>query len=199
LPDENIAVVGTTLWSRIPADFIDRAVAGMNDYHLIPIKEGGAVRQLTPADTNELHAKEREMLEAQIDYWGSQHAQVVVITHHMPSYSIVSPRYESSPFICCFASHCDGLMKPHVKAWIYGHTHNAGVASFKHTLCAVNARGYAHEKVPGFSREAWLEFPIKEESSATECVCDELASAAAGIRSPLLQLRNEKKEDIEFM
>ena len=198
LPEENVTVIGSTLWSQIPADFTESAAAGMNDYHLIPIKERSTLRTLTPADTNELHAKEREMLEAQIDYWGYQKAQVVVITHHMPSYSLVSPRYENHPLTCCFASHCDGLMKPHVRAWIYGHTHNVANASMKHTLCVVNARGYMREAVPGFSREAWLEFPIKHTDDTAECGSDELAAAAAGIRSPYLKHLSAGK-DIEFV
>lgn len=197
LPDENVAVIGTTLWSHIPTDLRERASSEMNDYHLIPIKTETGVRPLSPADTNELHAKEQGMLEAQIDYWGFQKAQVVVITHHMPSYSVVSPRYENHPLNCCFASHCDGLMKPHVRAWIYGHTHNAASASFNRTLCVVNARGYLRETVPGFSREAWLEFPIKY-SEESECGSDELAAAAAGIRSPYLN-KLAADEDIEFM
>jgi predicted phosphodiesterase len=198
LAAENVAVIGSTLWSHIPADFTMQAMGGMNDYNLIPFREGETLRCLTPADTNELHAKEREMLEAQIDYWGSQRVQVLMITHHMPSYSLISPRYESSSFNCCFASYCDMLMKPHVRAWIYGHTHNAGVASLKHTLCAVNARGYPHESIPGFSREAWLEFPIKNSDELSECGCDELAASASGIRSPYLK-NLSADEDIEFV
>jgi len=198
LADENVAVVGSTLWSQVPPDFYDTAKAGMNDYKLIPIKEeDGTIRPLSPQDTNTIHAEEQAMLEAQIDYWGTQQTQVCVITHHMPSYSLVSPRYESSPFNCCFASHSDHLMKPHVRAWIYGHTHNAAVASLKHTLCAVNSRGYPYEAIPGFSREAWLEFPIKTTDDTSECMSDELAAAAFGIRSPLINVPSQ--QEVEFL
>jgi predicted phosphodiesterase len=195
LAGENVAVIGATLWSHIPSDFFLRACGGMNDYNLIPYLDAGVLRPLSPIDTNTLHEKERSMLEAQIDYWGRQKAQVCVISHHMPSYSLVSPRYEGNPFNCCFASHSDQLMKPHVRAWIYGHTHNAGVSIQGNTICAVNARGYPSESIPGFSREAWLEFPVKyadEESGS-----DELAAAAVGIRSPLSKIPTEN--DIEFM
>lgn len=197
LAGENVAIVGSTLWSHIPRESMYLSHA-MNDYKYIPFESEGTVRPLLPEDVNQLHTKEREMLEAQIDYWGSQKAQVVVITHHMPSFSLISPKYENSPYNMMFASHCEALMKPHVRSWIYGHTHNAGVASFKHTLCAVNARGYPHESAIGFSKEAWLEFPIKHNDELTECGCDELAAAAAGIRSPYLKV-GAAKEDVEFM
>jgi hypothetical protein len=196
LPEANVAVIGTTLWSHIPDDFKIQAAGGMNDYNLIPFEEEGALRCLTPNDTNMIHAKERAMLESQINYWGAQNAQACVITHHMPSYSLISPRYEASPFNCCFSSHCEGLMKPHVRAWIYGHTHNAGTGIIKNSICAVNTRGYPHESVPGFSSEAWLEFPIKKTDE--DGLSDELSSASVGIRSPFLNTETQDS-DIEFM
>ena len=189
----NVAVVGATLWSHIPDDFKAEAVSGMNDYKLIPFEVDGALRRLSPDDTNEIHAKEKAMLESQITYWGAQQAQVCVITHHMPSYSLISPRYESSPYNCCFASHCESLMKPHVRAWIYGHTHNASTGILENTICAVNARGYPHEMGHGFSAEAWLEFPVKKVD--IDGLTDELASASAGIRSPMCVMNDKTNEE----
>jgi predicted phosphodiesterase len=204
LPEENVAIVGSTLWSHIPPDRMLSAAAGMNDYHLIPYLEDGAIRPLAPQDTNAIHAKERAMLEAQIDYWGSQRVQVCVITHHLPSFTVISPRFADNPLNCCFASNCEDLMKPHVRAWIYGHTHNASSASFKHTLCVANAAGYMNEGVPGFSRTAWIEFPIKLPSEES-ALCDELASASVGIQSPLLKFASQSayssrsSSPVEFM
>lgn len=197
LAEENVAIVGSTLWTHISSESKHLSNA-INDYTFIPFESEGVVRPLSPDDVNILHEKERQMLEAQIDYWGSQKAQVVVLSHHMPSFSLISPKYENNPYNTWFASHCEALMKPHVRSWIYGHTHNAGVASFKHTLCAVNARGYPHESAIGFSKEAWLEFPIKHIDEVSECGCDELAAAAAGIRSPYLKTNNAD-EELEFL
>jgi predicted phosphodiesterase len=196
LPTENIAVIGTTLWTHIPDDFVHEAQTGINDYNLIPIEDGETIHCIKPQDTNKLHAKESAMLESHIDYWGSQNVQVCVITHHMPSYDLISSRYEGSPYNCCFASSQERLMKPHVRAWIYGHTHNSASGVIKKTLCAVNARGYLNEHVPGFSREAWLEFPTTSEESGSHS--DDLAAAAAGIRSPLARI-GVVDEEIEFM
>lgn len=197
LSDENVAIVGSTLWTHIPNDFKTDATHGINDYNYIPIEGDKGIQKLTPDITNLIHEKEYAMLESTIDYWGSQKAQVCVITHHMPSYSLISPRYYGSPYNCCFASHAERLMKPHVKAWIYGHTHNAGTGIIKNTICAVNARGYPNESVPGFSREAWLEFQTNNDNDAAS---DELAAAAAGIKSPYMKLTTDQnEEEVEFM
>lgn len=199
LHEENVAVVGTTLWTHVPPESVTHAIGSMNDYNRIPIEsDKGGVRCLTPYDTNVLHEKETAMLESQINFWRFQKAQVCVITHHMPSYSLISPRFEGSPLNCCFASHLDSLMKPHVRAWIYGHTHNAATSIVGNTICAVNARGYPCESVPGFSREAWLEFLTNIDDNE---VSDELASAAEGVRSPYAQVGQtvRAEEEVEFM
>jgi predicted phosphodiesterase len=189
---ENVAVVGATLWTHIPSDCLELARKGMNDFNLIPMPtDDGGLRKLTPEDVNVIHTEERDMLESQIYYWGTQKAQVCVITHHMPSFRCISPRFADSPLNVCFASHCESLMAPHVRAWIYGHTHNVATTILKNTVCVVNARGYPLEKVPGFRNDAWVEFPIEESGGAVEDT--DLVAAAAGIKPPLLD------EEIEFV
>ena len=89
-------------------------------------------------------------------------------------------------------------MKAWVKAWIYGHTHNAGTGVIKNTICAVNARGYPNESVPGFSREAWLEFPTVNDDS--DAASDDLASVSSGIKNPFMNLSiNRVEEEVEFI
>jgi hypothetical protein len=190
---ENVAIIGSTLWSYIPPALQIRAASGMNDYQKIYVGD----QLLTPDMSTELHTKERSNLKAHIDYWGSQQAQVCVLTHHMPSFDLISSRYKDNLLNACFASSCEDLMKPHVRAWIYGHTHNASSGVLDSTHVVSNAHGYPHERVPGFSAEAWLEFPIR---AATEsAMLADLAAAAAGIRPPLPPTASlTKEEEVEF-
>lgn len=182
----NFAIVGTTLWTHIPQESVEDAKRGMNDYRMIQVHEDdGTLVPLDPNITNILHAKERARLEAQIDYWGAQGAQVCVITHHMPSFGFISQRYQGHPLSVCFASHCESLMKPHVRAWIYGHTHNCSTAVVGNTVAVVNACGYPLEIVPGFCRDAWVEFPICEPGAVIEN--EELVAAATGVKPHALQ------------
>lgn len=162
LEDYNVVVVGSTLWSHIPDEHLVDAVCEYSDMNFIAM-DGG--RHMRPEDINALHAHDKSLLETQIHAWGARGAQVCVLTHHMPSYRLISPRYATDPLNCCFASKCDALMRPHVRAWIYGHTHNASTIIRGKTICAVNARGYPNEHVPGFTPEAWLEFPTVDDSS----------------------------------
>jgi hypothetical protein len=199
LSEENVAIIGSTLWTHIPDTHCMEAKYGMNDYRLISmIADDSHIRALNPEDTNIMHEKERSMLESQITYWGLQRTHACVITHHMPSLSLISPRYESNPLNCCFASSCESLMKPHVRAWIYGHTHNSSVHIIGKTQCVVNARGYPNENVPGFSNDTWLEFPIGDDGD-TPIENDELCASAVGIRPPLILKENTLDEEIMFV
>jgi hypothetical protein len=182
---ENVAVVGATLWSHVPDESLVDARLEMNDYSQIPVAcgsdgdgGGSGVRRLHPDDTNHFHATDRRAIAEQIDIWKRRSADVCVITHHMPSFGLVSPRFRGDRLSCCFASSCEDLMQPHVRAWIYGHTHNAAITAIGKTITACNSRGYPNEVVPGFSREAYLEF--KTRTGEEEAGDEELQLAAAG-------------------
>jgi hypothetical protein len=80
---------------------------------------------------------------------------------------------------CCFASDCEALFQQRVRAWIYGHTHNASTGVLgSGTIAAINARGYPHERVPGFTTQAWLEFPCRDPASERDETLPEMRAAA---------------------
>lgn len=204
LPKENVVFVGSTLWSHIPRDKLTEAGVYMNDYNYIPFVDSKSkeLRCLTPMDTNMFHLLERQRLDAQIRYWQYRGARVCVVSHHMPSTDLVSPRYKDHPLTCCFASSCEDLMHPAVKVWIYGHTHNSSSGVIKNTLCVCNARGYPNESVPGFRPDTWVDIPIDGANEEGRGADSDLAASAAGIQNPVLSAKTTRMDsdsDIEFV
>jgi predicted phosphodiesterase len=215
--EENVAVVGSTLWSHVPDEHLVDAKLEMNDYSYIPVHTGSGtgcesgIRALHPDDTNLLHAEQRRVLAEQIERWRRRGADVCMITHHMPSTRLISPRYRGHHLNCCFASSCEDLMQPHVKAWIYGHTHNAAVTAIGKTITVCNARGYPNESVPGFGRDVFMEFKTssgEEEAKDLELQLSALeitapqcsaAPAAPATAVPATAAPAKDLEDIEFM
>ena len=209
--EENVAVVGSTLWTHVPDEHLVDAKLEMNDYTFIPVQcgsggDGGGdgIRALHPDDTNHFHIQERRILTEQIEHWSRRGADVCMITHHMPSFSLISPRYRGHHLNCCFASSCEDLMQPHVKAWIYGHTHNAAVTAIGKTITVCNARGYPNESVPGFGRDVFLEF--KTSTGEEDARDEELHLAAvtplytgSRTRARSDTVCSKDVEDIEFM
>jgi predicted phosphodiesterase len=191
LAEENIAVVGSTLWTHISDTNVATALHGMSDYNYIARYEDGEILPIRPAFLNKIHEEEKQMLDLQIHYWETQKTDVVAVTHHMPSFSLIGSRYANDPLNFCFASHCESLIRPPVKAWIYGHTHNPSSGMFGHTYMACNPRGYPKEHVHGFQTDRCLEFrPTNNEYDALN---PELAAAALGIQNPeITQLNAEE-------
>lgn len=165
LAQDNIAVVGSTLWSYIPPKFYGTIRLLMNDYRYIA-KQGHM--PIVESDINALHRQHYKALMNAIQYWAYQKVPVCVITHHMPSYALISPTYVGQNINYCFASNCERLMLPHVKGWIYGHTRNAATGMIKGTFTAVNSRGYPNESVRGFNTNAYMELNTTEESEESE-------------------------------
>lgn len=181
LVKENVAIVGSTLWTHIPHDMKTEALLGMNDFRYIALPNGfpEGVRSLEPDDVNLFYEREKRALDNQIDYWSDMDADIILMTHHMPSYEFISPRYKDHRLNCCFASNNEKLMRRNVRAWIYGHTHNASSSVMNDVLCVANARGYPNEHVSGYSREMWLEIPVTATGEKTKD--EELVGAAHGI------------------
>jgi hypothetical protein len=120
--------IGTTLWT-------DKAppIQSLNDFKYIPF---------TTTDWTTLHANSVAFLEDELE---DASQQVVVITHHMPTYAMIAPNYKDSPLNCGFAANCDSLMShPKICLWVCGHSH--GQMSIEHPCrCSLNARGYPNE------------------------------------------------------
>jgi hypothetical protein len=177
LEKENVAIVGSTLWSHIPTELHGDIRHRMNDYNYIAKEDGVAIEE---KDINNLHDVHYNSLMNAIQYWAYQKVPVCVITHHMPSFKLVSPKYANDFVNCCFATNCEGLMMPHVKGWIYGHTHNVSSGMIKNVFTAVNSRGYPNESVCGFSPNAFMELNTSssEEDEAGDKPLQDLCKAA---------------------
>lgn len=191
IPHKNVAIVGSTLWSQVdPAAF--QGTPLINDFHRI---WWSPTEKLTPQSANWMHAENRWALELEIDKWANRGANICVMTHHMPSFRLVDPRYTDSPYNSCFASKCDDLIRYPVRTWIYGHTHSAAnirLGKNKDVMCCVNARGYqlssGKAEVPGFMARAF-----------TDINCHDAAEIEEQIKAPLTLLSAPKEEEVEFM
>jgi predicted phosphodiesterase len=199
--DENVAIIGSTLWSNVPDERLVDARLEMNDYTFIPISSitDGGIRRLHPDDTNQFHTEARTILNREIDTWEHRGAAICILTHHMPSFELISPRYRHHHLNCCFASACEDLMRPCIKAWIYGHTHNAAITAIGQTITACNARGYPNESVPGFGRDVYLEFKTISDEEITGDEELYIAASTPLGGSSTIGSATSQDEEIEFM
>lgn len=103
VPNTSVIVHGCTLWSKITRDEYHR----MYDRHYMSLE---AYQQKHKSDVEFLQsAKVAGMTN-------------IVMTHHMPSYEMIHPRFLRSPAKSGFVSHLDHLIRIY-DFWVCGHTH----------------------------------------------------------------------------
>jgi len=143
-----ITFVGSTLWTDFNKDDQDRQNAQryMNDYKMIQSNvHNDHNGKIIPKDTQEKFYKNRDYINKVI----SGRKDIVVITHHAPSYKSIDDKYKRMSYVHTnpsFASDMDGFIEnnPQIKLWCHGHTHSNMDYNIGETRVICNPRGYAH-------------------------------------------------------
>ncbi|MCY3409998.1 MAG: metallophosphoesterase [Candidatus Heimdallarchaeota archaeon] len=153
---DDIEFFGCVLWS----DFEDQSISSMNaaqsgmmDYQVI--RKDDAL--LVPIDTLMIHKQSVDWLGNAVT--DSNAEKKVVITHHLPSFNSVHPKYHHSTLNGAFYSDLNHFIteaKPNY--WIHGHTHEVCDYSIGSTRIRCNPRGYVgYEYTPEFNPHLILE------------------------------------------
>ena len=140
---DDIVILGTTLWSDVSKEevYIKQM---MNDYNKIyfnnPHKTFITPKHVTQLFHNNVSWLGHKILE-------HRHKKIVILSHHLPSFQLISEKYKDSKTNCAYASNLEYLLHDHVVAWLCGHTHIANEVKINQCLCVVNPRGYPNENL----------------------------------------------------
>ncbi len=140
--EEKYVIIGATLWTHIEPAIDYEASTTMNDFKKITNDDG---TNFTPDDCRRLYKEHAKFIETETEKTILKDLIPIVITHHLPSPSLIHPKYENSHLNSCYASRCLECMLMTPSIWVYGHSHVQGVKDFKHTKCCINALGYPGE------------------------------------------------------
>lgn len=128
---EGYTFIGTTLWTHVSEGTPD-----INDTRYIP--------QLYREVYNGHHQRCREWLRSLVPL----PKKSVIITHHMPSPSLIAPKYKDAPINPWFACNMEKFIannKDNIACWIYGHTHTASEQHLHGVPMLCNPYGYPGE------------------------------------------------------
>ena len=139
---DDVEFIGGTLW----ADFdqqnnqtIAHAHEIIPDFRRIKVDEGF----ITPNIMIHEHNACREYIFKALKT--SDCPKKVVITHYLPSFRSIDPRFADSPLNGYFASSLDKLIESHdPQVWIHGHTHASCDYKIGSTRVLCNPFGYLH-------------------------------------------------------
>ena len=161
LEEYNTAILGTTLWTHIAEGDMPKALQSMNDYNLIAKKDQGTFRRFWPSDSVKLHKESVQWLNSRLHEWEERQKHVVVLTHHLPTYSLIAPKYKNHSVNFCFASNLDEMIRSPIRAWICGHSHQQQQTNFNSLgspILAINAFGYNLNEQYGYGPERVISF-----------------------------------------
>lgn len=139
IPQSDLTVYGTTFWTELEEDDLDIQYR-LNDFKKIYLQPN---RKLNVYVWNEYHRASKEDVKGILDKAQEQGRRAIIITHHLPSYTMIQECYQGHPLNAGFASHSDSLLHhPAVALWACGHSHGF----MKNGKCILNARGYPREE-----------------------------------------------------
>ena len=111
-------------------------------------------RDASPARYQQWHWAARRALELGV----RGHDRVCLVTHWVPTAQAINAKYTGNTLNPYFVAPCDDLLRPQVKAWLFGHTHSGFDQVVGGTRFVCNPRGYPNEPT-GFNPNLILEIP----------------------------------------
>lgn len=151
---QGVRFLGCTLWTKS-----DRGLAKyMNDYTQIPGMTPERCRCLHNEDIAWLKtmlSRPDPMKQNTVDEHQETYSKTVVVTHHLPTNSLVAECYRDDPLNSFFATDLDTLVGL-ADVWCCGHSHRANHVSVYGCECYLNPVGY-HGETSNFELGVTLE------------------------------------------
>jgi hypothetical protein len=157
LKEFKLIVVGSTLWSKPDSHNSQKMI---NDFNYIITNESDKINsKLSVHEYDELHTRALKTLTEKIEEIGKirecieyKNYELIVMTHHLPSHSLIAPRYRGHEINQFFATDLDYLFERFnslestmIKYWLSGHTHTRMEVDIHSTKTMIFPYGYPNE------------------------------------------------------
>lgn len=146
--ENNWVIMGVTLWSYIPDSNKREIHESMNDYKKIWRNESTLI---TPDYVNNyLHQPDLDYLKYWIPHY--LHYNLLVVTHYLPSFSLIPVEYKNSRLNHAYANNLDEYLEEWdsptstLKYWVAGHSHGVNQVSIGSWKLYLNSKGCPSER-----------------------------------------------------
>jgi Icc-related predicted phosphoesterase len=138
---DDVNFLCTTLWSYIPPQHESAIKWYLN-------QEFTNIGNFNPLHYNKLNVRCIEWLRWAVDENDYNRQKCVVVTHHLPTWSVVDEIFKNDKCTYGFANtDIDDLIEKYsINAWIYGHSHFAREEEICDTLLVRNPVGYPAQR-----------------------------------------------------
>lgn len=153
---ENIDFIISTLWAKILLEDAYLTEHYVSDFRRILYND----EPLTWDNFNREHDKCFNFIQNEVVKSTAEH--IVVVTHHVPSFQLVSPDFTGSKINGAFTVELEEYIKHSpIEYWIYGHSHRNMDKIIGKTKCVTNQLGYvSHNEHLSFDLEKIIELKI---------------------------------------
>jgi predicted phosphodiesterase len=138
---DDVSFICSTMWTHIGAVNSFSIHNSMGDYDMI---DG-----LTVEKINEYHLLNRGFLNESMYKLTNVKTKRVIVTHHVPSFNLISPAWRNHTLNEAFAADMDTFIMMHgddVSLWIHGHSHDCVDKYLGDIRFVRNPMGYPHER-----------------------------------------------------
>ncbi len=134
---DNIDLITTTLWSKIPIQDAYITERSVSDFYRI-MSNG---KHIDFIRFNKEHERCFKFLKKSVSESKAKH--IIVVTHHVPSETLTDPMFKGSVINGAFTVELyDYIANSPVEYWIYGHSHRNINGVIGKTKCVSNQLGY---------------------------------------------------------
>lgn len=138
--DEETDLIASTLWAYVPPAEEYLTERCVSDFKRI---RNGEYR-LSARRFNEEHLKCRAFIEKAVAE--SKASKIIVTTHHVPSFELMSPEFRNSSINGAFTVELGRFIADsRIDCWIYGHSHRNIDKTIGNTRCVSNQLGYVFQ------------------------------------------------------
>lgn len=151
---DGVNFVGTTLWTDLDKGRgATWAQFAMPDYpNILKSLDQTNGQTIDTQDTIDAHNEDMVFLKNNVKKGD------IVISHHIPSYSLVAPQYIGNSLTSAFAVDLDNFILDNEPAfWFFGHTHTNWNKKIGNTVCVCNPFGYPFEMYKQYKEETLVE------------------------------------------
>ncbi|MFA7057917.1 MAG: metallophosphoesterase [Candidatus Cloacimonadales bacterium] len=154
---KGVKFIVSTLWSKVSLQNKRLIGAKLNDYHAIKSREPEKI-YISVEDTNSLHRQSLDFIVTELEKPFA--GKIVVMTHHLPSFSTITLDRRFSPLREAFCTNLDDLIEiyPQIALWVCGHSHDFSMIKLHNTTIVRNPLGYVfRNEHSDFKRDFSLE------------------------------------------
>lgn len=151
--DEETDLIVSTLWAKIPPSEEYLTEHCVSDFKRIRNGE----HRLSSQRFNDEHERCRRFTEKSVA--DSKAKNIIVATHHVPSFELMADEFKSSSINGAFTVELGNyIANSRINYWIYGHSHRNIDKCIGNTKCVSNQLGYVFQNEhQAFRRDAAIE------------------------------------------